>query len=504
MKKYLATLFARNRIRKSDRAVNDPIAAQERILASLVRNGRRTSFGRQHDFDSIDGYRDFKARAPLCTYEDLRPFIERIAAGERNVLWPGRPAYFAKTSGTTSGTKYIPLTRRGLAAQVRATRDMLLRYIRATGRVDFVGGKMIFLQGSPVLENRNGILTGRLSGIVAHCVPFYLRANRKPSYRANCIEDWERKVETIVDETIGADMTLLSGIPSWLQMYFERLVARSGKPVGELFPHFSLMVTGGVNYQPYRARFEQLIGREVAVLETYPASEGFIAASDSVATDGSLLLNVDGGLFYEFVPADRYGQPDAPRLSLGQVETGVNYALVISSESGLWGYCIGDTVVFTSTKPYRVKVSGRVAHYTSAFGEHVIAIEAERAVQRAAEETGALVSEFTLAPQVAPPEGGLPYHEWWVEFARTPEDAEAFARSLDRQMQRQNIYYRDLIEGHILRPAVVRALPPGAFAAYMKSQGKLGGQNKIQRLSNDRRLADALRMFSKTGSESLF
>lgn len=258
------------------------------------------------------------------------------------------------------------------------------------------------------------------------------------------------------------------------------------------------MVTGGVNYQPYRARFEQLVGREVTVLETYPASEGFIAASDSIATDGSLLLNVDGGLFYEFIPAHCYGQPDAPRLSLSQVETGVNYALVLSSESGLWGYCIGDTVVFTSTKPYRVKVSGRVAHYTSAFGEHVIAIEAERAVEQAAEETGALVSEFTLAPQVAPSEGGRPYHEWWVEFARMPEDLEAFARVLDRQMQQQNIYYRDLIEGGILRPAVVRVLPSGAFAAYMKSLGKLGGQNKIQRLSNDRHLADALSQWIET------
>ena len=350
---------------------------------------------------------------------------------------------------------------------------------------------MIFLQGSPVLENRNGILTGRLSGIVAHCVPFYLRGNRKPSYRTNCIEDWEQKVEAIVDETISADMTLISGIPSWLQMYFERLIARSGKPVGELFPHFSVMVTGGVNYEPYRERFRQLIGREVDVLETYPASEGFIAASDSVARDGSLLLEVNSGLFYEFVPADRYGQPDAPRIDLSQVETGVNYALILTTNSGLWAYSIGDTVMFTSTSPYRVKVTGRVAHYTSAFGEHVIAAEAERAVSQAARESGAVVAEFPLAPQVAP-ESGLPYHEWWIEFARKPSDPDLFARVLDREMQHQNIYYRDLIQGRILRPAVVRPLPEGAFAAYMKSVGRLGGQNKIPRLSNDRALADGL------------
>lgn len=497
MKKYLAAAFARNRIRKSDRAVNDPIAAQERLLSFLVRKARRTEFGRMHGFEAIRDYRDFKSRVPLCTYEDLRPFVERIAQGERDVLWPGRPAYFAKTSGTTSGTKYIPLTREGLADQVRATRDMLLRYILATGRVDFVGGKMIFLQGSPVLENRNGILTGRLSGIVAHCVPFYLRSNRMPSYRTNCIEDWEEKVEAVVDETLAADMTLLSGIPSWLQMYFERLVARGGKPVGDLFPHFSLMVTGGVSFQPYRAHFDRLIGRSVDVLETYPASEGFIAASDSVATDGSLLLNVDGGLFYEFIPADRYGDPDAPRLNLAQVETGVNYALVLSTNSGLWGYCIGDTVMFTSTAPYRLKVTGRVAHYTSAFGEHVIAVEAERAVWSAAQATGALVSEFTLAPQVSPSDGGLPYHEWLMEFAQPPRDLRDFARRIDLQMQQQNIYYRDLITGHVLREAQVRVLPAGTFTAYMKSVGKLGGQNKIPRLSNDRKLSDGLLSFAR-------
>lgn len=491
MKKYFASLFARYCIRKSDQAVNDPIAIQQRLFRSLVETAKDTVFGRKYDFGSIKTYDDFRARVPLHSYEQLEPYIKRIAAGERDVLWSGCPAYFAKTSGTTSGTKYIPLTKEGLACQARATRDMLLRYILSSGNVGFVGGKMIFLQGSPVLENKNGIKTGRLSGIVAHCVPFYLRGNRKPSYRINCIEDWEAKVEAVVDETIGADMTLISGIPSWLQMYFERLIARSGKKVGDLFPNFSVMVTGGVNYEPYRARFEELIGRRVDILETYPASEGFIAASDSVATDGSLLLDVDGGLFYEFVPADRYGEENAPRLCLYEVETGVNYAVVLSTNSGLWAYSIGDTVMFTSTAPYRVKVTGRVAHYTSAFGEHVIAAEAENAVSRAAQATGAVVAEFTLAPQITPQEG-LPYHEWFVEFSREPEDMQAFCRQIDESMQAQNIYYRDLIEGGILRPAVVNTLPEGSFTAYMKSVGKLGGQNKIPRLSNDRKIADAL------------
>ena len=491
MKRHLATLFARHCIRRSDRAVLHPEQAQRRILQYLVNKAKDTDFGREHDFASIRTHDDFKPRVPLCTYEDLKPYVERIAQGQRNVLWPGRPAYFAKTSGTTSGTKYIPLTAEGLACQVRATRDMLLRYILASGRVDFVGGKMIFLQGSPVLEDRNGIRTGRLSGIVAHCVPFYLRGNRKPSYRTNCIEDWEQKVEAIVDETIGADMTLISGIPSWMQMYMERLVARSGKKVGDLFPHFSVMVTGGVNYEPYRAHFRDLIGREVDFLETYPASEGFIAATDSVATDGSLLLNVDGGLFYEFVPMEYYGRRNAPRLELSQVETGVNYAVVLSTNSGLWGYCIGDTVMFTSLAPYRVKVTGRVAHYTSAFGEHVIAAEAETAISRAAELAGAVVSEFTLAPQVDPTQG-LPYHEWFVEFDHKPADMSVFAAEIDRQMQGQNIYYRDLIQGRILRPAVVRSMPKGSFNRYMKSIGKFGGQNKIPRLSDDRTIADAL------------
>lgn len=491
MKKYFASLFARHCIRKSDKAVNDPITAQERLFRRLLETAKDTAFGREYGFGSIKTYGEFRSKVPLHTYEQLEPYVRRIAAGARDVLWPGRPAYFAKTSGTTSGTKYIPLTEEGLACQARATRDMLLRYILSSGNIGFVGGKMIFLQGSPVLEDKNGIKIGRLSGIVAHCVPFYLRSNRKPSYRTNCLEDWEAKVEAVVDETVGADMTLISGIPSWLQMYFERLIARSGKKVGNLFPNFSVMVTGGVNYEPYRARFEELIGRSVDLLETYPASEGFIAASDSVATDGSLLLNVDGGLFYEFIPADRYGAENAPRLCLSEVETGVNYAVVLSTNSGLWAYSIGDTVLFTSTAPYRVKVTGRVAHYTSAFGEHVIAAEAENAVSQAAQATGAVVSEFTLAPQITP-QKGLPYHEWFIEFGREPSDMSEFCRRIDESMQVQNIYYRDLIEGSILRPAVVRALPEGSFTAYMKSVGKLGGQNKIPRLSNDRKIADAL------------
>lgn len=494
MKKYLAGLYARYVIGRENKYFAAPVASQSDMLRRLIATAENTSFGREHRFCEIKNYADFKERVQLCNYENLRPYVERIASGEHGVLWPGRPEYFAKTSGTTSGAKYIPLTREGLMCQIKATRNMLLRYILATGNVGFVGGKMIFLQGSPVLNDKNGIKTGRLSGIVAHHIPFYLQSNRKPTFETNCIEDWEEKVEAIVDETAGADMTLISGIPSWLQMYFERLTARTGKKIGELFPHFSLLVTGGVNFSPYRARLESMIGRKVDVLETYPASEGFIAASDSVSGDGSLLLMVNSGIFYEFVPADRFYEENPPRLSLEEVCTGVNYAIILSTNSGLWAYAIGDTVEFTSLRPYRIKVTGRISHYTSAFGEHVIAAEAERSVEGAALQCGALVSEFTLAPQVNPTEG-LPYHEWFIEFSREPDNMDAFARELDRRMCESNIYYRDLIEGRILRRAVVRSLPEGSFASYMKSVGRLGGQNKLPRLSNDRSIADALGIY---------
>ncbi|MCP9235379.1 GH3 auxin-responsive promoter family protein [Lewinella sp. JB7] len=467
------------------------VELQEEIRKDLVRTARDTAFGQDHHFAEIRTYADFKRRVPVGDYEAFRTYFDRIKSGESDVCWPGKPRYLAKTSGTTSGVKYIPLTRESLPNHFGSARNALFNYVAETGHARWLDGKMIFLSGSPEMEATNGIPTGRLSGIVNHEVPAWLRTNQLPSYPTNCIEDWETKLEAIVDETIHADMRLISGIPPWVQMYYERLLARSGKrTIRELFPNLEMFVYGGVNFEPYRQSLERLVGARIPSVETYPASEGFIAYQDS-QTEPGLLLNTASGIFFEFIPAEEVFSDAPTRLSLGEVETGRNYAIILSTTAGLWGYNIGDTVEFVSTDPYRIRVTGRIKHYISAFGEHVIGKEVETALRQTAQVFGASVTEFTVAPQVNPA-SGLPYHEWFVEFATPPRDPEAFAAALDRAMVGENLYYRDLIEGKILRPLVLRELPAGAFREYMKRQGKLGGQNKVPRLSNDRQLVDQL------------
>lgn len=494
LKALAARIFAWNVHRKSTRWINNPEEAQRRTFEELIEKARHTRFGKDHSFDAIKSHTDFAQRVPVRDYEALKPYVEQILEGASDVLWPGKPLYFAKTSGTTSGAKYIPITRPSIKEQVRASRNAILNYIHETGQASFVDGKMIFLQGSPVLTEKNGIKTGRLSGISAHYVPGYLQRNRLPSWETNCIEDWETKVERIIDETIDQDMTVIAGIPSWVQMYFERLRERSKQPVGALFPNFQLFIYGGVNYEPYRNKFESLIGRKVDSIELFPASEGFFAYQDEQGQRGLLLL-LDAGIFYEFIPADAFFDDNPRRLTIGEVELGVNYAMVISTNAGLWAYNLGDTVQFVCLDPYRVIVSGRIKHFISAFGEHVIAKEVEYAMEEALKRTGARVNEFTVAPQITPEEGELPYHEWLVEFEKEPEDGAAFRSILDKSLQEQNSYYFDLIDGSILQPLKLTRIRPGGFQAYMKSVGKLGGQNKVQRLANDRSLADALLEF---------
>ena len=476
-----------------------PIAAQTAVFKELIKTGSRTAFGKEHDFAHVQSYSDFRERVPLRDYEGIKPYIERIKSGEADVLWKGYPRYFAKTSGTTSGVKYIPLTKDSLPNHFGTARNALFNYYARSGKGGWLDGKMIFLSGSPELTKTGGIDTGRLSGIVNHQVPSWLRTNQLPSYATNCIEDWETKLEAIVDETLQEDMRLISGIPPWVQMYYERLLDRSGKKyIKDLFPQYSMFVYGGVNFEPYRDKLESLVGARIDSLETYPASEGFIAFQDQPGKEG-LLLNIDSGIFFEFVPVEEIFQENPTRLSLEEVELGVNYALIINNNAGLWGYNIGDTVRFVSLKPYRLIVTGRVKHFISAFGEHVIGKEVEEAMLATAREQGVNITEFTVAPQVNPLEGGLPYHEWLVEFDRMPDHLEQFAALLDERMVQQNIYYRDLIEGRILKPLVIRPLRRDAFREYMKSLGKLGGQNKVPRLSNDRQIAEILQAYRLDG-----
>ncbi len=490
IKSFAAKIFANYVYSKTQKWAQNPVETQQKVFRELIEKAANTDFGKDHAFADIKSYEDFAKNVPIRDYEQLKTYVDKVVKGQENVLWPGKPLYFAKTSGTTSGAKYIPLTRESMPFHIEAARDAILHYIHETKNADFVDGKMIFLQGSPELEEKNGVKLGRLSGIVAHYVPKYLQKNRMPSWETNTIEDWETKVDAIVEETFNEDMSVISGIPSWVQMYFEKLKVKGGKPAGEIFKNFNLFIYGGVNYEPYRARVENLIGRKVDAIELFPASEGFFAYQDSQTEKGMLLL-LNSGIFYEFVKADEFFNESPKRYTIGEVEIGVNYVLILSTNAGLWAYNIGDTIQFTSTKPYRVIVSGRIKHYISAFGEHVIGKEVEEALKEAMQGTDVRVNEFTVAPQINPKDG-LPYHEWFIEFENEPSDLQAFSERIDDAMRKQNVYYDDLISGNVLRKVVVTKVAAHGFEDYMKSIGKLGGQNKLPRLSNDRKIADAL------------
>jgi hypothetical protein len=492
-KKNVALVWAKKHVQKTGEFKKNSVKNQEALLLSLVKTAQKTLFGREHDFENIQSIKEFQDRVPVSDYEDLKSYIERVKKGQANILWTETPEYFAKTSGTTSGSKYIPISKEGMPFQIAGAQSALFHYIAQKNNADFVNGKMIFLQGSPEMEEVFGIKTGRLSGIVAHHIPAYLQKNRLPSWSTNIMEDWEAKVDKIIEETEHENMTLISGIPPWLIMYFEKLTEKHGKKVKQLFPNLQLLVTGGVNYEPYRDKMNDLLGGKVDIIQTFPASEGFFAFQDDYTKEGLLLLT-DHGIFYEFIPLEEYGKPAARRLTLKDVELNKDYALILSTNSGLWAYSIGDVVRFIDKDPYRILVSGRTKHFTSAFGEHVIAFEVEEAMKATVEKYTSQITEFHLAPQVNPTEG-LPYHEWLIEFEREPENLELFRNELDRQLRERNTYYDDLITGNILQPLHITPLKRNAFHEYAKSQGKLGGQNKTPRLANDRKIADLLEIY---------
>ncbi len=490
LKALLAKPLAKHILRKTSKWANKPVETQKKIFKNLIKTAKNTAFGQDHNFKNISTHQEFAQHVPVRDYEALRGYIDRVVNGEKNILWKDKPIYFAKTSGTTSGAKYIPLTKESMPHHIEAARNAILMYVAETKNSAFVDGKMIFLQGSPELEEINGIKVGRLSGIVAHYVPGYLQKNRMPSWRTNCIEDWETKVEKIVEETLNENMNIISGIPSWFQMYFEKIIDKTGKKIKDVFPNFNLFIYGGVNYEPYRAKFENLIGKKIDGIELYPASEGFFAYQDSQDRN-DMLLQLNSGIFYEFIEADKFFDQKPKRITIEHVEVGVNYVMIISTNAGLWAYNVGDTIEFTSLKPHRVKVTGRIKHFISAFGEHVIGKEVEQALQESVKDSDIRVTEFTVAPQTNPEEG-LPYHEWLIEFENQPDNFEGLRDKIDRALQNQNSYYYDLIEGKILQPLKITTVKQNGFQNYMKSIGKLGGQNKTPRLANDRVIADQL------------
>ncbi|MFN8253575.1 MAG: GH3 auxin-responsive promoter family protein [Ferruginibacter sp.] len=493
IKSFLAKPFAGYIYKQVKKGMEHAVEDQQSIFNHLIKTAANTEFGKDHGFETIKTYEDFKKQVPIRDYEAFKTYIEKIKQGKHNVLWKGQPIYFAKTSGTTSGVKYIPITKDSIPNHINTARNALLCYMAETGNTKFADGKLIFLSGSPVLERVGGVPTGRLSGIVNHHVPKYLRSNQLPSYETNCIEEWEEKLDKIVEETIHQNMTLISGIPPWMQMYFDRLTEKSGKKIADLFPEFSVMVQGGVNFEPYKAKLYESIGKKIDTIELFPASEGFFAFQDSQHAEG-LLLNTNSGIFFEFVPAAEIFSENPTRLSLKDVKMGENYALIINNNAGLWGYNIGDTVKFVSTSPYRLVVSGRTKHYISAFGEHVIGEEVEAAILKAADEDNIHITEFTVAPMIARHEGKS-YHEWFIEFENTPVDLSIFAGKIDDNLRHKNVYYDDLITGNILQKLKITPVKKNGFIDYMKSIGKLGGQNKLPRLSNDRKIAEALQPF---------
>ena len=493
IKSLLAKPFANYIYKGIRKGVGTAVQDQETILKDLLKVVKSTEFGAEHHLNDVNNHESFADAVPIRDYEGFRGYIDRIKEGKHNVLWKGRPIYLAKTSGTTSGVKYIPISKDSISNHINTARNALLCYIAESGNSNFTNGKMIFLSGSPELERVGGIPTGRLSGIVNHHIPNYLRSNQLPSYETNCIEDWETKLDKIVDETIGQDMTLISGIPPWMQMYFDRLIQLTNKKVGELFPNFSVMVHGGVNFEPYKARLFESIGRPIGCIETFPASEGFMAFQDTAQEEG-LLLNTNSGIFFEFIPAGEIFNEKPTRLSLKDVKVGGNYALIINNNAGLWGYNIGDTIKFVSVNPFRIVVTGRIKHFISAFGEHVIGEEVEYSLMKAAGEEGVHITEFTVAPRIKNGDGHS-YHEWFIEFENMPENLQRFATKVDNNLRKKNIYYDDLISGNILAPLHIRTVKKNGFIDYMKSIGKLGGQNKVPRLSNDRKVVEELEKY---------
>jgi len=469
-----------------------PHKFQDSTFTQNVKKGKVTIYGKEHNFGDIHSYEDYKKKVPLNNYEALRPYMERVLAGERNVLWPGKPKYVVGTSGTTGGIKYVPLSKDSLPYHYNTARNAVFNYTLKYGLLRIFNGKLLFLSGSPELGKTGVIPSGRLSGIVNHQVPRWLKFNQIPSWETNTITDWEEKVYKIAQESIDENMTMISGIPPWVMMYYESLLDQTGaSSISELFPNYELFVYGGVNFEPYRKRLENLCGKQIDSIETYPSSEGFVAFQD-IKGDAGLLLNVNGGVFYEFVPADQIHDENPTRMQLRDVELGVDYAIILTNNAGLWGSILGDVVEFTSLEPYRLIVKGRVEHFLSAFGEHIIAGEIESAMSTALSGTGVHISEFTVAPQVDPEEGGLPYHEWIVETDDGPLELSAFGRILDQCMQTKNFHYKDLRAGKVITRLKVSPVPKGTFNKYMKKQGKLGGQNKVPHLSNTRLIADQL------------
>ena len=494
LKSYLSIPISQFIVSRQNKSMKNAIYLQKKIMKKLVKKSDKTLFGLDHDFSKIKNYQNFKENIPIREYEDFKYYIEKILNNEKNILCPGTPKYFAKTSGTTSGTKYIPITRQSIPNHIFSANQMLLNYIYEKKSGEFLNGHYLFLSGSPELTKKGNIFSGRLSGIVNHHIPFWIKKNYLPSFSTNCIPEWEKKIERIVKETEKKNITIIGGIPPWIQMYFDLLIKKTGKKIKDVFPNLKLLCHGGVNFKPYKDILFDSIGKKIDTLETYPASEGFFAFQNISYEDG-LLLQINSGIFYEFIPLEEYHKKNRTRISLKDVELNKNYALIINSNAGLWGYSIGDTIKFVSLNPYKIIVTGRVKHFLSAFGEHVISNEIETAITKTCKKFKEVkITEFTVAPSINS-KSSFSCHEWYIEFKEEPRKLEEFEKILDNQLCKLNLYYKDLIYGKILKKLKIKKLKKDSFINYMKSINKLGGQNKVPRLSNDRKIVEKLEQY---------
>ncbi|HTL08161.1 MAG TPA: GH3 auxin-responsive promoter family protein [Chitinophagaceae bacterium] len=487
--------LARLRLRLIELWTSEPVAAQREVLQGLVTAAQYTVFGRQYKFNVLFSLKTFKQTVPVHEYDDLKPYIERMMNGEENVLWNTPIEWFAKSSGTTSDkSKFIPVSKESLEENhFQASKDVLTMYYKNFPESDLLTGKGLVIGGSHQVNKLNeSIQYGDLSAVLMQNSPVWSNWIRTPELSIALMDEWEGKIEQLAQATIKENVTSISGVPTWTLVLIKRILEISGKQyLAEVWPQLELYLHGGVSFVPYREQFRQLIGKDINYLETYNASEGFFAAQESPSEEG-LLLFTQHGIFYEFMPIEEYGKKFPHTVGLGKVELHKNYALIISTTGGLWRYIVGDTVQFTSLHPYKIKVSGRLKHYMNAFGEEVIVDNSDKAIAIAAEKTGAIVNDYTAAP-VFFSSNSNGAHEWLVEFEKEPDSLEAFTQALDTALQSVNSDYEAKRYKDIaLRMPILHALKSGTFNAWLKAKGKLGGQHKVPRLSNDRTLLEEI------------
>jgi hypothetical protein len=481
--------LARLRFEQIEHWVSQPVAAQREVLQELVTAAQYTEFGRRYQFNKLFSIKAFKEAVPVHEYEDLKPYIQRMMEGEENILWNTPIKWFAKSSGTTSEkSKFIPISEESLEdCHYQAAKDVLTLYYQSFPDSDLLTGKGLVVGGSHQVNQVNEEISyGDLSAVLLQNTPFWAHWLRTPELSVALLDEWEEKIELLAQTTILDDVTSISGVPTWTLVLIKRILEITGKStLKEVWPNLELYMHGGVSFVPYREQFKKLIGADLHYLEMYNASEGFFAAQDDPAGDG-LLLFTHHGIFYEFMPLEEYGKPFPVTIGLGDVELNKNYALIISTNGGLWRYIIGDTIRFTSRNPFKIKVSGRIKHYMNAFGEEVIVDNSDKAISVASQQTGAIVNDYTAAP-VYFSDHSNGTHEWLIEFEKEPAEMKTFIAELDNALKNINSDYEAKRHKDIaLGMPIVHKLKKGVFTEWLRRKGKLGGQHKIPRLSNER------------------